>query len=178
MALCVTCVFAITLAVFPVITVRVRTAYKDVVAWGESRSGSRPPATRGRGQQPCLSPPPDRVFTCVCCFIVFNVMDLVGRIVVSLVQWVSPLPPPSPGASCSRPSPGGGVSPQPPRDGVLLPAAVLSRLIFVPLLMLCNVHESRLPVIFAHDAAFVVIMALFSFSNGYLATLCMVYAPR
>lgn len=38
MALCVTCVFAVTLSVFPVITVRVRTVYKDDVAWGEFRS--------------------------------------------------------------------------------------------------------------------------------------------
>ena len=35
MALCVTCVFAITLSVFPVITVRVRTVYTDDVAWGQ-----------------------------------------------------------------------------------------------------------------------------------------------
>lgn len=34
----------------------------------------------------------DKVFTCVCCFIVFNAMDLVGRATPSLVQWVSPLP--------------------------------------------------------------------------------------
>lgn len=32
---------------------------------------------------------PDKVFTCVCCFIVFNIMDLAGRGAPSLVQWVS-----------------------------------------------------------------------------------------
>lgn len=55
---------------------------------------------------------------------------------------------------------------------------MLSRLVFVPLLMLCNVDNSRLAVVFAHDAAFALIMAAFSFSNGYLATLCMAYAPQ
>lgn len=38
MALCVTCVFAITLSVFPVITVRVRTVYQDDVTWGQCNS--------------------------------------------------------------------------------------------------------------------------------------------
>ncbi|XP_071360896.1 equilibrative nucleoside transporter 2-like isoform X2 [Trachinotus anak] len=128
MALCVTCVFAVTLSVFPVITVRVQTVYKDKVVW-------------------------KKVFTCVCCFIVFNAMDLAGRIMLSFVQW-------------------------PSKESRLFPVAVLCRLVFIPLLMLCNVENSRLTVLFRHDAAFVVIMALFSFSNGYLASLCMAYAPQ
>ncbi|XP_040893262.1 equilibrative nucleoside transporter 2-like [Toxotes jaculatrix] len=127
MALCVTCVFAVSLSVFPVITVRVQTVYKDNAAW-------------------------DKVFTCVCCFIVFNAMDLAGRSAPSLVQW-------------------------PSKESVLFPVAVLARLGFIPLLMLCNVENSRF-VLFSHDSAFVVIMALFSFSNGYLASLCMAYAPQ
>ncbi|XP_031158549.1 equilibrative nucleoside transporter 2-like [Sander lucioperca] len=131
MAACVTCVFAVTLSVFPVITVRVRTVYTDSAAW-------------------------DKVFTCVCCFIVFNAMDLVGRSAPSLVQW-------------------------PSKESCWFPAAVLSRVVFIPLLMMCNVQNSRLSVfrhVFRHDAAFVTIMALFSFSNGYLASLCMAYAPQ
>ncbi|XP_022616381.1 equilibrative nucleoside transporter 2-like [Seriola dumerili] len=128
MALCVTCVFAVTLSVFPVITVRVQTVYKDNEAWKQ-------------------------VFTCVCCFIVFNAMDLVGRSAPSLVQW-------------------------PSKESRLFPVAVLSRLVFIPLLMLCNVENPRLTVLFTHDCAFVTIMALFSFSNGYLASLCMAYAPQ
>ncbi|XP_026216606.1 equilibrative nucleoside transporter 2-like isoform X3 [Anabas testudineus] len=127
MALCVTCVFAITLSVFPVITVRVQTVYKGNAAW-------------------------DKVFTCVCCFIVFNTMDLVGRSTPSLVQW-------------------------PSKDSQLFPAAVLARLVFIPLLMMCNIKDSELSF-FTHDCAFVTIMALFSFSNGYLASLCMAYAPQ
>ncbi|XP_039673284.1 equilibrative nucleoside transporter 2-like, partial [Perca fluviatilis] len=131
MAACVTCVFAVTLSVFPVITVRVRTVYTDSAAW-------------------------DKVFTCVCCFIVFNAMDLVGRSAPSLVQW-------------------------PSKESRVFPVAVLSRVVFIPLLMMCNVQDSRLSVfrhVFRHDGAFVTIMALFSFSNGYLASLCMAYAPQ
>ncbi|XP_065816679.1 equilibrative nucleoside transporter 2-like isoform X2 [Labrus bergylta] len=128
MALCVTLVFAVTLSVFPVITVRVQSVYTDNEAW-------------------------KKVFTCVCCFIVFNAMDLVGRGTPSLVQW-------------------------PSQESVLFPVAVASRLVFIPLLMLCNVHNSKLPVLFSHDVAFIIIMALFSFSNGYLASLCMAYAPQ
>ncbi|TMS22935.1 Equilibrative nucleoside transporter 2 [Larimichthys crocea] len=127
MALCVTCVFAVTLSVFPVITVRVQTVYKDSASW-------------------------DKVFTCVCCFIVFNALDLVGRATPSLIQW-------------------------PSKKSFLFPAAVVSRLVFIPLLMVCNVQNSKL-ILFSHDFAFVVIMALFAFSNGYLATLCMAYAPQ
>ncbi|XP_022065321.2 equilibrative nucleoside transporter 2-like [Acanthochromis polyacanthus] len=127
MALCVTCVFAVTLSVFPVITVRVRTVFRDNSAW-------------------------DKVFTCVCCFIVFNVMDLVGRSAPSLLQW-------------------------PSKQSRLFPAAVLLRLVFIPLLMLCNIQNSNVTV-FSHDICFVIIMALFSFSNGYLASLCMAYAPQ
>ncbi|XP_051241277.1 equilibrative nucleoside transporter 2 [Dicentrarchus labrax] len=126
MALSVTCVFAVTLSVFPVITVRVQTVYKNP-AW-------------------------EKVFTCVCCFIVFNVMDLLGRSAPSVVQW-------------------------PSKDSVLFPGAVLCRVAFIPLLMMCNIHNSNLNV-FSHDCIFVIIMALFSFSNGYLASLCMAYAPQ
>lgn len=36
MALCVTCVFAVTLSVFPVITVRVKTVYVNNAEWGET----------------------------------------------------------------------------------------------------------------------------------------------
>ncbi|XP_028267083.1 equilibrative nucleoside transporter 2-like isoform X2 [Parambassis ranga] len=128
MALCVTCVFAVTLSVFPVLTVRVQTVYKSNSKW-------------------------EKIFTCVCCFIVFNVMDLAGRSAPSVVQW-------------------------PSKDSRLFPAAVLSRLVFIPLLMICKIPGSKLPPLLSHDCAFVAIMALFSFSNGYLASLCMAYAPQ
>lgn len=67
---------------------------------------------------------------------------------------------------------------QPSKESPLFPAAVLSRLVFIPLLMMCNVKDSKLTVLLSNDCAFVTIMALFSFSNGYLASLCMAYAPQ
>lgn len=45
------------------------------------------------------------------------------------------------------------------------------------LLLLCNVQPARnLPVIFEHDAWSIIFMAAFAFSNGYLASLCMLWA--
>jgi hypothetical protein len=37
MAACVTCIFAVTLSVFPVITVQVKTVYRGSAGWGERR---------------------------------------------------------------------------------------------------------------------------------------------
>lgn len=93
-------------------------------------------------------------FIPVCCFLIFNVMDWTGRTVTSLVQW-------------------------PPKESRLFPALVISRVVFVPLLMLCNVQERRfLPVFFSNDAAFAIIMMLFSVSSGYCVCLSMSYAPQ
>ncbi|XP_060773021.1 equilibrative nucleoside transporter 2 [Neoarius graeffei] len=93
-------------------------------------------------------------FIPVCCFLLFNVMDWTGRSVTSIVQW-------------------------PAKESRLFPALVVSRVIFVPLLMFCNVHERHyLPVLFSNDWVFVVIMTLFSVSSGYCVCLSMSYAPQ
>ena len=56
---------------------------------------------------------------------------------------------------------------------------MLARLVFVPLLLLCNVDpRQHLPVFFEHDAWFIIFMAAFAFSNGYLASLCMCFGPK
>ncbi|KAK6316722.1 hypothetical protein J4Q44_G00121220 [Coregonus suidteri] len=128
MALCVTCVLAVTLSVFPAVTVNVKSVYGNK-EW-------------------------DRYFLCVCCFIVFNVMDLIGRSVTSMVQW-------------------------PSKKSRMFPVLVVSRVIFIPLIMLCKTDNRQyLPVLFSHDVAFVVIMTLFAVSNGYFICLCMSYAPQ
>lgn len=128
MALCVTCVLAVTLSVFPAVTVKVKTVYVESKDW-------------------------EPYFLCVCCFIVFNVMDLIGRSATSLVQW-------------------------PSKESRCFPVVILSRVIFIPLIMLCNVENSHLPVLFSHDLAFVSIITLFALSNGYCVCLCMSYAPQ
>uniref|UniRef100_A0A146P672 Solute carrier family 29 member 2 n=1 Tax=Fundulus heteroclitus TaxID=8078 RepID=A0A146P672_FUNHE len=127
MAFCVTFVFSVTLSVFPAITVDVQTSFPG--KW-------------------------ERYFIAVCCFLVFNINDWLGRTVTTLIHW-------------------------PGKDSRLFPLLVVSRVVFVPLLMLCNVQKrSYLPVWFSHDAAFTVIMALFSVSSGYFVCLSMSYAPQ
>ncbi|XP_046904841.1 equilibrative nucleoside transporter 2-like [Hypomesus transpacificus] len=127
MAFCVVFVFIVTLSVFPAVTVDVKTIFPG--NW-------------------------ERYFISVCCFLMFNVMDWIGRTVTTLVQW-------------------------PPKESILFPALVLSRVVFVPLLMLCNVQtRSYLPVYFPHDVAFTAIMMLFSLSSGYCVCLSMSYAPQ
>ncbi|KAI4900869.1 hypothetical protein NFI96_019634, partial [Prochilodus magdalenae] len=96
----------------------------------------------------------EHYFIPVCCFLLFNVMDWTGRTVTSVVQW-------------------------PPKESRLFPMLVVFRVIFVPLLMLCNVQERHyLPVLFSNDVFFSIIMMLFSVSSGYCVCLSMSYAPQ
>ncbi|NXM70865.1 S29A1 protein, partial [Serilophus lunatus] len=96
----------------------------------------------------------DLYFIPVSCFLLFNVFDWMGRSLTALFTW-------------------------PGKDSCLLPAMVVLRVIFVPLFMLCNVQPRHyLPVVFSHDAWYIIFMILFSFSNGYLASLCMCFGPK
>ncbi|NXK46457.1 S29A1 protein, partial [Chauna torquata] len=93
-------------------------------------------------------------FIPVSCFLMFNVFDWTGRSLTALFTW-------------------------PGKDSCLLPAMVALRVIFIPLFMLCNVKPRHyLPVIFSHDAWYIIFMIIFSFSNGYLASLCMCFGPK
>lgn len=68
---------------------------------------------------------------------------------------------------------------QPGKDSVWLPLLVAVRIVFVPLFMLCNVLPRHyMPVVFSHDAWYIIFMILFAFSNGYLASLCMCFGPK
>ncbi|XP_073790608.1 equilibrative nucleoside transporter 2 isoform X1 [Danio rerio] len=128
MALCVTCVFAVTLSVFPAITINTK------------------PSGFFEGK--------DHIFVPLCSFLVFNVMDWIGRSLTSCLQW-------------------------PSMKSRLFPIFVLSRVVFIPALMLCNVQpRNYLPVVFNHDMAYIIFMSLFAISNGYLACLSMSYAPQ
>lgn len=53
----------------------------------------------------------------------------------------------------------------------------LLRFIFIPAFMLCNVTGSVFPVVFRHDVWPFLIMALFSYTSGLLATMSMMIAP-
>uniref|UniRef100_A0A674JYE2 Solute carrier family 29 member 2 n=1 Tax=Terrapene triunguis TaxID=2587831 RepID=A0A674JYE2_9SAUR len=124
LALCIVMVFTITLSVFPAITA-------TVTSTSESE-----------------------FFTPVCCFLLFNMMDWLGRSVTSYCLW-------------------------PEKRLWLLPLLVGLRFLFVPLLMLCQAEpRTRLPVLFHHDAWFILFMLPFSLSNGYFVSLTMCLAPK
>ncbi|XP_048023330.1 equilibrative nucleoside transporter 2 [Megalobrama amblycephala] len=128
MALCVTCVFAVTLSVFPAITVNTK------------------PSGLFEGKE--------NIFVPLCSFIVFNVMDWIGRSLTSRLQW-------------------------PSMKSNLFPLFVVLRVVFIPALMLCNVQPRvNLPVFFNHDVAYIIIMSLFAMTSGYFASLSMSYAPQ
>ncbi|XP_032419866.1 equilibrative nucleoside transporter 1-like isoform X2 [Xiphophorus hellerii] len=96
----------------------------------------------------------ERYFVPVSCFLLFNLSDWTGRSLTAVCMW-------------------------PGKDSRVLPAAILARVVFVPLFMLCNVQPRlHLPVFFHHDGFFIAFMLLFAFSNGYLASLCMCYGPK
>ncbi|XP_033030016.1 equilibrative nucleoside transporter 2 [Lacerta agilis] len=128
MALCIVMVFSVTLSVFPAITA-------SVASTSESETWSK-------------------FFTPVCCFLLFNVMDWLGRSATSYFLW-------------------------PEKHLRLLPAVVGLRLLLVPLLLLCNVPQREyLPMLFRQDAWFVLFMVVFSLSNGYFVSLTMCLAPK
>nr|XP_031546783.1 equilibrative nucleoside transporter 2 isoform X4 [Vicugna pacos] len=127
-ALCLVLVFTVTLSVFPAITAMVTSS-----------------TSPGKWSQ---------FFNPICCFLLFNIMDCLGRSLTSYFLW-------------------------PDEDSRLLPLLVCLRILFVPLFMLCHVPErSRLPILFPQDAYFITFMLLFAVSNGYLVSLTMCLAPR
>uniref|UniRef100_A0A8C6A7C6 Equilibrative nucleoside transporter 2 n=2 Tax=Marmota marmota marmota TaxID=9994 RepID=A0A8C6A7C6_MARMA len=127
-ALCLVLVFTVTLSVFPAITAMVTSS-----------------TSPGKWSQ---------FFNPICCFLLFNVMDWLGRSLTSYFLW-------------------------PDEDSRLLPLLVCLRFLFVPLFMLCHVPErARLPILFPQDAYFITFMLLFAVSNGYLVSLTMCLAPR
>ncbi|KAJ8361362.1 hypothetical protein SKAU_G00178870 [Synaphobranchus kaupii] len=129
MALSVCCIFAITIGIFPTVTVDVKSIVEPGSKWEE-------------------------YFIPVSCFLVFNVMDWAGRSLTAVCMW-------------------------PGRDSVWLPVLVILRVVFVPLFALCNVQpRNYMPVVFEHDAWYILFMVLFAFSNGYLASLCMCFGPK
>ncbi|XP_047375198.1 equilibrative nucleoside transporter 2 isoform X1 [Sciurus carolinensis] len=137
-ALCLVLVFTVTLSVFPAITAMVTSS-----------------TSPGKWSQ---------FFNPICCFLLFNIMDWLGRSLTSYFLWGPHSPEPAP---------------QPDEDSRLLPLLVCLRFLFVPLFMLCHVPErARLPILFPQDAYFITFMLLFAVSNGYLVSLTMCLAPR
>ncbi|XP_030603902.1 equilibrative nucleoside transporter 1-like [Archocentrus centrarchus] len=97
----------------------------------------------------------EKYFIPVSCFLLFNIMDWAGRSLTAVCMW-------------------------PGKDSIWLPILVGLRVIFIPLFMLCNVQprETLQTAWFSHDAWYIIFMIFFSFSNGYLASLCMCFGPK
>uniref|UniRef100_A0A8C6Y8H8 Solute carrier family 29 member 2 n=1 Tax=Naja naja TaxID=35670 RepID=A0A8C6Y8H8_NAJNA len=128
LALSIVMDFSITLSVFPAITTRIVSSSRD--------------------------PTWQNFFTPVCCFLLFNIMDWLGRSSTSYFLW-------------------------PQKHLRLLPAAVGLRVFLIPLFLLCNIQrQAEWPVLFHHDAWFVALMVVFSLSNGFFVSLTMCLAPR
>jgi len=134
-ALSVFFVFAVTLACFPATTLQVVSVNaKEYPTWA------------------------NYYFIPVCCFVLFNVGDYLGRFAAEKVAW-----------------------PGPGRVGMAVTfTASLLRVLFVPLFIFCNADpiNRSLPVWFNSDTAYILIMLLFSFSNGYITNICMASAPQ
>ncbi|XP_071514783.1 equilibrative nucleoside transporter 1-like isoform X2 [Panulirus ornatus] len=93
-------------------------------------------------------------FQPVVTFLLFNVGDYLGRQIAGFIMW-------------------------PRRGSKILYLLVTVRLVFIPLFLLCNhTPHSSIPSVFRHDAWYVAFMLLFSLSNGYCSSLCMMYGPK
>ncbi|XP_057368673.1 equilibrative nucleoside transporter 1-like [Daphnia carinata] len=96
----------------------------------------------------------DVYFTPVACFLLMSIGDYIGRTSTGII----PMP-----------------------SNVKMWTCILSvmRLAFIPLMIMCNAQPRfHLPVLIPNDAGFVLVMALFAFSNGYLSVIPFAQAPR
>lgn len=94
-----------------------------------------------------------KFFLPVCCFLIFNLCDFLGRYLGRF-----------------------GLLPR-HRSSSLITIAVL-RMAFIPVFMLTNVHPRRhLPVLFASEYYYILYMVLFGLSNGYLVINVFVNGP-
>jgi len=94
-------------------------------------------------------------FVPVACFLFFNIGDYLGRLAASFQL-------PHPGPSLTL-------------------VLSFSRFAFLPLFLICNASPSSrqlTPVLIHSDAVYIILMWLFSVSNGYLTSVCFVAAPQ
>ncbi|XP_028967001.1 equilibrative nucleoside transporter 2 [Galendromus occidentalis] len=117
------------------------------------------PALCGLIQSPLISSDSihaNNVFKNLACFMNFNLFSVIGRVASSYLPV---------GSSRKR----------------LILMLCISRVVFIPLLMLCNLSPDKrraIPVLFPEDWEYVVITAMFAFTNGYTTNLVMVFACK
>jgi len=96
----------------------------------------------------------NKYFTTLMCFLIFNCGDVAGRVIAGNVLIVR-------------------------GNGIGLPLLCFLRIGFIPLFMFCNYQpREHLPVVFNHDFIPILLNFFFAVSNGYLASLCMMYGPQ
>ncbi|XP_031624259.1 equilibrative nucleoside transporter 1 [Contarinia nasturtii] len=96
----------------------------------------------------------DVYFIPVTNYLIFNSGDYLGRILAGLIEW--------------------------PNDKPHLVAVMsILRIAFLPALLFCNTTvRHRLPVFIHSDYIFILLMCFFAFTNGYLANIAMIWAPK
>ena len=100
------------------------------------------------------SPWTNKYFSVLICFLLFSGGDFAGRVAAGSVKLIK-------------------------GTGPLLPIFCFLRIAFIPLFILCNYQPRQyLPVVFKSDAIPVILNFFFATSNGYLGSLCMMYAPE
>ncbi|XP_040571724.1 equilibrative nucleoside transporter 1 [Lepeophtheirus salmonis] len=121
--------FSVTLAVFPAVTVHV-TSFSENKTWSEL------------------------YFTPVTCFLLFNIMDYIGREIASRFPLLRK------------------------KASIILALSIL-RIFFIPAFMLCNISPGNrnLPVFFHSDSDYIFLMTAFGLSNGYLGAFAMIHGP-
>lgn len=96
----------------------------------------------------------DVYFSPVIAYLVFSVCDYSGRLMAGYFQW-------------------------PRKNGWIVLLFSVSRIAFIPLILLCNAQpRSHLPVIITSDAVYTLLVVLLGLSNGYLANITFICAAK
>lgn len=96
----------------------------------------------------------DIYFLPVLNYLLFNTGDYLGRIIAGIVKW-------------------------PKNNPTIIFVLTLMRFAFVPAFLVCNITQKHpLPILIHSDVIFIVMMALFSLSNGYIANISLMAAPK
>ncbi|XP_053675457.1 equilibrative nucleoside transporter 2 [Anopheles nili] len=96
----------------------------------------------------------DIYFLPVVNYLLFNTGDYLGRVFAGIFEW-------------------------PWNNSILIGMLTIGRVAFVPAMLLCNITpRHNFPVMIHSDYMFIVLMAAFALSNGYLANIALIGAPR
>uniref|UniRef100_A0A1B6CLN8 Equilibrative nucleoside transporter 3 n=1 Tax=Clastoptera arizonana TaxID=38151 RepID=A0A1B6CLN8_9HEMI len=96
----------------------------------------------------------DIYFVPVVAYLLFSCMDYMGRLIAGWLQW-------------------------PENRSCLLGLFSVLRIVFVPLILLCNAQpRHHLPVLIHADYIYVLIVIIFGLSNGYIANIVFICVPK